>query len=513
MSESPARNTIELEVTNYGPIVEARIDLRPLTVFVGPSNTGKSYLAILIYALHRCFGGDAGPDHWRASRGSLMLPDGEVRKRLDDAVETFVKSEGPKLLLSGNSPDQEGIELPGPVLDEIRSLFDSRGRHFGHEISRCFGIDEARALSRKGAGNGARVVIRNRLSDGSVSGDHVLKLGNGETPFAGSFPGRLRISSDEFESIVSQFFRRMGKGLLEAFSNGDGDSSFLTRNVIEILEKTARNHLAGALNFPAFYLPADRTGIMHAHGSMISGIIGNAPMTGSRRAAPTSMLSGVLADFLQQIIEVDRMGSADDQPLPEIGARIEKTILDGSVHIERSDLIGFPQFMYRPRGWRKALRLTNASSMVSELAPVVLYLRYLVRPGDVLIIEEPESSLHPAMQVELTRQLAALVRVGIRVIVTTHSEWVLEELANVVRRSELCEARRKEIANGEVFLSPDQVGAWLFKPKRRPKGSVVEEMKPDDETGLYPTDYDPVSEALYNDNVEIYNRIQDGNAG
>ena len=31
------------------------IDLRPLTVFVGPSNTGKSYLAILIYALHRFF--------------------------------------------------------------------------------------------------------------------------------------------------------------------------------------------------------------------------------------------------------------------------------------------------------------------------------------------------------------------------------------------------------------------------------------------------------------------------
>ena len=48
----------------------------------------------------------------------------------------------------------------------------------------------------------------------------------------------------------------------------------------------------------------------------------------------------------------------------------------------------------------------QASSMVAELAPVVLYLRHLVRPDDVLIIEEPESNLHPAMQVEFTRQLA-----------------------------------------------------------------------------------------------------------
>ena len=509
MSDSPARNTIELEVTNYGPIVEARIDLRPLTVFVGPSNTGKSYLAILIYALHRCFGGDAGPDHWRASRGSLMLPDGEVRKRLDDAVETFVKSEGLKLLLSGNQSGQKGIDLTGPILGEIRSLFDARGRHFGHEISRCFGIDEAGALSRKGSGNGAHVVVRNRLSDGSVSGDHVLKLGNGEAPFTGSFPGRLRISSDEFESIVSQFFRRMGKGLLEAFSNGDGDSGFLVRNVIEILEKVARNRLAGALNFPAFYLPADRTGIMHAHGSMISGIIGNAPMTGSRRAAPTPMLSGVLADFLQQIIEVDRMGSVEDHPLAELGERMEETILGGSVYIERSDLIGFPQFMYRPKGWRKALRLTNASSMVSELAPVVLYLRHLVRPGDVLIIEEPESSLHPAMQVEFIRQIAAIVRAGVRVIVTTHSEWVLEELSNLVLASGLPETRRSGIGGGEFALRPEDVGAWWFQQKKRPKGSVVEEIHLD-KSGLYSSTFAKVSASTYNDWARISDRIGEG---
>ena len=46
---------LQLTVSNFGPIAKANIDLRPLTVFVGPSNTGKSYLAILIYALHRFF--------------------------------------------------------------------------------------------------------------------------------------------------------------------------------------------------------------------------------------------------------------------------------------------------------------------------------------------------------------------------------------------------------------------------------------------------------------------------
>ena len=47
---------IEIAVKNFGPIAEADIDLRPLTVFVGPSNTGKTYFATLIYTLHSIFG-------------------------------------------------------------------------------------------------------------------------------------------------------------------------------------------------------------------------------------------------------------------------------------------------------------------------------------------------------------------------------------------------------------------------------------------------------------------------
>ena len=46
-----------INVQNFGPIEKAEIDLRPLTVFVGESNTGKTYLAALIYALHQNFEG------------------------------------------------------------------------------------------------------------------------------------------------------------------------------------------------------------------------------------------------------------------------------------------------------------------------------------------------------------------------------------------------------------------------------------------------------------------------
>ena len=48
---------IHIAVENFGPIEKAEIDLRPLTIFVGESNTGKTYLAALIYAIQRAFEG------------------------------------------------------------------------------------------------------------------------------------------------------------------------------------------------------------------------------------------------------------------------------------------------------------------------------------------------------------------------------------------------------------------------------------------------------------------------
>ena len=57
--KAKAHNTpkVEISVRNFGPIAEADLDLRPLTVFVGPSNTGKTYLSVLIYALLDVFKG------------------------------------------------------------------------------------------------------------------------------------------------------------------------------------------------------------------------------------------------------------------------------------------------------------------------------------------------------------------------------------------------------------------------------------------------------------------------
>ena len=509
MDDLTKQDALELEVANFGPIVEAKIDLRPLTVFVGPSNTGKSYLAILIYALHRFFRAGPYPIMLPLTSGSLDdfdLPDDEFNRLPDDEFDRILQA----LRAWEVENHERNVALSAPVADLVLPLLRNVDGLFkevlAEEITRCFGVDGTKDLIRHPGSNNAEVVLQSsRLGEGGNTAPFKYALSMTRTE-----PQLITAIPEEAPLRIEEPPRRYGYSSRLLRWRDDIDRGEGVGEVSEHLANSVLSCILGSMTRPAHYLPADRTGVMHAHRVLIGSLLNRASQPGLRRDDPLPDLSGVVADFLNQLIELGDHSERQRNKTDALAKRIEQAILTGSVQIKTS-AVGYPQFFYKPAGWKNSLPLMNTSSMVSELAPVVLYLRHVVQPGETLIIEEPEAHLHPAMQVEFTRQIAALVQAGVRVIVTTHSEWVLEELGNIVRCSELPEARRKKIPQGDFALHPDQVGAWLFKPKLRPKGSVVEEIKLDAETGLYPTDYDDVSLALYNDGVDIFNRIQDRN--
>ena len=105
------------------------------------------------------------------------------------------------------------------------------------------------------------------------------------------------------------------------------------------------------------------------------------------------------------------------------------------------------------------------------------------------------------MQVAFAQRVAEIVRAGVRVILTTHSEWVLEKLGNVVGRAEL--ADRSEGETGAESLDGRQVGVWLFEPTEDGGGSTVKEIALDADTGLYPAGFDAVATRLHNDWAKI----------
>ena len=127
--------------------------------------------------------------------------------------------------------------------------------------------------------------------------------------------------------------------------------------------------------------------------------------------------------------------------------------------------------------------------MVSELAPVVLFLRGTIDRDDTLIIEEPEAHLHPAAQTWMAVTLARMVRAGVRVVVATHSDWLLKEIGNLMREGELEEKTGEANEQWNSLpssLRPSDVGIWLFRKNKTSAGSTVEEIPFDRSEGVEP---------------------------
>lgn len=526
---------VNLTVTDFGPIKKAAIDLRPMTVFVGPSNTGKSYMAILIYALHQFFLKYASIDPFvplpsRLRMRSMLVAQQEQPALSDANIENFYTWAVQELKTNGQrQQDAERLsDLPEFIADLVKPVLNDIGEFsevLRDDIVRCFGVPRIDSLLRYDNSGASRFALRSSTGSNngteSFSGYNFSVTDNGldleaEIPDDQSLKFGQNFYSWGLGRYTDPFSMNLDELSVEERSELMG---FAGEEAVNRLCADVVSNIVGPMTRRAHYLPADRAGVMHAHQVAVRSLIASASRIALGSDLPMPALSGVLGDFLDQLIELAeadsrvpyrrympyrRGGRMNDR----LAQALESDILGGTVRVKKTE-INYPSFVYRPRTWDRDLPLMNASSMVSELAPVVLYLRHVVRPGEVLIVEEPESHLHPAMQVEFVRLLAGVVRSGIRLIITTHSEWVLEELANLVRMSDLPDNRRRGLESANHALRQDEVGAWFFQPEEGGNGSIVREIPLDVEEGGFPSGFGRITQGLYNRWTTISERIEE----
>ena len=245
---------------------------------------------------------------------------------------------------------------------------------------------------------------------------------------------------------------------------------------------------------------------MQSHRVIAASLVQRSTRAGLERFPETPAFSGVMADFMQQLI-LYRSQKGADRRLDQIATDLEINTLGGLVGLGPSPT-GYPEFVYRPQGVKDDVRMTRASSMVSELGPVVLFLRGVLAIGDTLVIEEPEAHLHPAAQTHVAVALARLVRAGVRVIITTHSDWLLKEIGNLMREGEIA-AQTGQPAALSSALHPSEVGVWLFRHGAEEQGSTIQEIPFDRSEGVEPAEYDDVAEALYNRAADLQNKLEE----
>ena len=468
--EMPKHPDVKIAVKNFGPIADATINLHPLTVFVGPSNTGKTYFSTLIYALDGVFTGHSKFPGRFKRLGIHGFND--LLNQNWDAIRSILK----KL----NTSDQsiKFSDLPPEIRASLESdLKDPEST--ANELKRCFDLNSITELIR--------------LKNGQRSEMNVSLEVRRENQRLWNFNIEGCGSNFAVRGSVNEDLMIYDKDSLISHSHKELDIDDLFSWVAIELDRHREKR---------FYLPAARSGIMQSHRVIASSLVERATRGG---LAPLEIptFSGVVADFMQQLILYEK-SKAPNKKIHHLADALESGVLAGQILMKPTSS-GYPEFLYRPHTTGEEIRPTRAASMVSELAPVVLFLRGGIRPGDTLIIEEPEAHLHPGAQTEIALTLAGLVRAGVRVVVTTHSDWLLKEIANLIRIGEL---KRKGVQKVETmvpsnWLLPEEVGTWWFQ-----KDGIVKHIPFDPTEGIEPKDYEDVAYKLYDRSVNLQDLLE-----
>lgn len=173
------------------------------------------------------------------------------------------------------------------------------------------------------------------------------------------------------------------------------------------------------------YLPASRTGFMLAKDSLY-GYAVSKTFNISDEDGQESVFTLPYTDFLKTIIQFDTSKEGQYKKVIEF---LEEKVLQGRIEAKKE---GIPQIKYIPIGTKKELPLHVSSSVVTEMAPLVLLLKSNIS-FNLLIIEEPEAHLHPKLQLLIARIIIRLINEGLPVWITTHSDTIMQHINNMIK--------------------------------------------------------------------------------
>ncbi|MGF0492961.1 AAA family ATPase, partial [Klebsiella pneumoniae] len=127
-------------------------------------------------------------------------------------------------------------------------------------------------------------------------------------------------------------------------------------------------------------------------------------------------------DFVRKIESIYKDSSELCNLNPDIIEKFEN-IIGGSYKVVKDVLVYQSNSSGKPR-----FAMSESSSSVRALLDIGFYIRCKLKRGDILMIDEPELNLHPKNQRLVARLLAALVNCGVKVFITTHSDYIIKEL-------------------------------------------------------------------------------------
>jgi hypothetical protein len=431
---------------NLGPLHDAEIDLsKDLIVLAGPNNSGKTYMAWSIYGLHR-FRPAPRPSLDRWVRQLMESPEHAI-----DLAELFAQA-GPELL--------EGTATA-----------------YRSQLHLCFAAGRAAfaatSLSLRG-GN----LLSNKVPTALASSIKPLVLSAlwQQAPGSTRLTWNLRDSRSSSGAHGSIEWHAVTAALLSTL--GEDERQSLERMLELGLHKIVRSRLFPrcrlfpaeriAVNIFAKELALKRTALVDEMVDADLDDQGGASAALVRRKA--GRYPWPIRDSLEVANDLANL-SKEESSFAPLADELESAVLGGTVKVSDTG-----EMLFSPRSSAehavhhdaadaadRGLEMHLTSSVVKSLSSLVFYFRYLAQPGDFIIVDEPELNLHPDNQRKITRLLAKAVRLGFKVMMSTHSDYIVRELDHLIMLSKLSPEDAKELDYDPAWaLRPEAVGVYLF---------------------------------------------------
>ena len=437
--------SLKIRLKNLGILKQAEFSLGDLTLICGENNTGKTYAAYALY----CF-----LDSWR-KHISFPVNDAHVQSLLTNIVIKIDLAEYVKMA------DRMLAEACKRYTDQLDTVFAACKGQFRNSKFRV------------------QTVALNDILDKEYEGTiEVHKL-----PDFHYFKKKESEELTVYRSMSMVQGKEVGAFAVEdAIRSIVGNvifSDFFPTPFISSVERTGAAIFQWEIDFA-------RNRLLEEMGRANPKIDPQDLLFKAYPSYPIPIEESV--DFIRQLENVAKEESFLAKEHPEVLDDFAD-IIGGEYTITQND-----QLYYTPKGTRLKLTMVESSSAVRSLLDLGFYLRHVAQKGDLLMVDEPELSLHPANQRRIARLFARLVNLGVKVFITTHSDYIVKELNTLImlnhdkphlkriakengyRQSELIRSDQVKVYMAQEELIPLEEGQ-----KRRRRGHT-----------LVPADIDPV---------------------
>ena len=410
---------MKILVKNLGPLKQAEFELGEFTIICGHNNTGKTYATYALYGFL---------SEWR-DVFSIHVPERNIHQLLAEGVteldiQTFVNNA--QITLKEGCKSYTKI-LPDIFASSSKQFIESDFQvhlydiHPASKFERTIRATESQLFSISKKPDMPEITIsllvekeKVRIPNDIIN--HVIGEALKDILFGHIFPKPFIASAERTGAAIFRKELNFARNrLLKQIGSIEGDI-----NPIEYLTKT----------YSDYALPVNEN-----------------------------------VEFTRHLEEISKDESFISKEHPKLLDEFSD-IIGGKYTVTKND-----ELYYIPNS-NKRIKLTmdESSSSVRSLLDIGFYLRHVAQPGDLLMIDEPELNLHPENQRRLARLFSRLVNMGIKVFLTTHSDYIIKELNTLIMLNQdkvyLKKMSEDEGYKSEELISTDKIRVYIAEKSK-----------------------------------------------